>query len=157
MIVVKIRTGGLIVKVANLFMKIKQGEMLATTIHKTIYLLGGTSKQFLNNRSFLRHEVQHILQCKKDGLIKFCIKYVWYSIRYKYKNNPYELDAEAHKSDEFPKDVVIISEDTIVMSKFTFEKLFFISVNAKDGISKAEIERILKTKFKELPYIKIQA
>lgn len=39
------------------------------------------------------HELEHLAQIKREGVIKFCLKYLWYLIRYGYKNNPYEVEA----------------------------------------------------------------
>lgn len=40
------------------------------------------------------HENQHKTQWYKDGTIKFSLKYLWYSVRYGYEDNPYEVEAE---------------------------------------------------------------
>lgn len=40
-----------------------------------------------------RHELEHIYQVRREGWCKFHAKYLWYLIRYGYKNNPYEVDA----------------------------------------------------------------
>lgn len=40
-----------------------------------------------------RHEMEHIEQVKRDGRIKFCIRYLYYNLRYGYFNNPYEKEA----------------------------------------------------------------
>ena len=39
------------------------------------------------------HEEAHFRQIKNDGVIKFCLKYLWYLIIYGYKNSPYEKEA----------------------------------------------------------------
>jgi len=46
----------------------------------------------------IRHETIHFFQMQKEGLIKFYIKYMYYTIRYGYDNNPYEI--EAYKEQE---------------------------------------------------------
>jgi len=40
-----------------------------------------------------RHEDCHKVQWKRDGIVKFSIKYLWYNIRYGYDKNPYEIEA----------------------------------------------------------------
>ena len=35
----------------------------------------------------------HIEQVKRDGRLKFIVKYLFYNIKYGYKNNPYEIEA----------------------------------------------------------------
>ena len=39
------------------------------------------------------HEACHIEQVKKEGRLKFIIKYLFYNIKYGYQNNPYEIEA----------------------------------------------------------------
>ena len=46
-----------------------------------------------------KHEETHIQQIKRDGVLKFCIKYVWYLLLYGYGNNPYEVEARARASE----------------------------------------------------------
>lgn len=43
----------------------------------------------------LRHELEHIYQVRREGWIKFYVTYLWFNIRRGYKNNPYELEANA--------------------------------------------------------------
>lgn len=42
----------------------------------------------------LAHEEAHVKQYKRYGFIGFIIRYLWYSIRYSYKNNPLEIEAK---------------------------------------------------------------
>jgi len=50
------------------------------------------------NHAWERHENKHKEQWKREGLIKFAVKYLWYQIRYGYQNNPFEIEArEAEK------------------------------------------------------------
>ena len=45
-----------------------------------------------------RHELEHAYQILRDGLFLFYLKYFYYSVRYGYKDNPYEIEArEAQK------------------------------------------------------------
>jgi hypothetical protein len=62
-------------------------------INKTIYLHGVSSRQFLNNRRWLKHELKHVEQYKKYGIIGFLARYIWYSIKYGYYKNPMEVEA----------------------------------------------------------------
>ena len=41
----------------------------------------------------LAHEEAHVRQYKKYGFIGFITRYLWYSIKYGYKNNPLEIEA----------------------------------------------------------------
>lgn len=40
-----------------------------------------------------RHETCHIEQVKREGRFKFVCKYLWFNIKYGYRNNPYEIEA----------------------------------------------------------------
>lgn len=44
--------------------------------------------------SMYKHEACHIAQVKREGRLKFICKYLYYNIKYGYKNNPYELEAK---------------------------------------------------------------
>lgn len=65
----------------------------AVTIGKSIYLHNASMQDLLANEAWYRHELAHVVQYKKYGLIGFLIRYVWYSIRYGYYNNPLEIEA----------------------------------------------------------------
>lgn len=40
-----------------------------------------------------RHEDKHKEQWRRDGRILFALKYLWYTLRYGYLDNPYEIEA----------------------------------------------------------------
>lgn len=61
-----------------------------TSFWDTIYYI---DKESLNNESLRKHEMAHIEQIKKEGKIKFSVKYLYYSIKYGYLNNSYEIEA----------------------------------------------------------------
>jgi hypothetical protein len=46
-----------------------------------------------NDTSLIKHEQEHLEQIKKEGKLKFAIKYSYYYLRYGYCNNPYEIAA----------------------------------------------------------------
>lgn len=41
----------------------------------------------------LKHELIHIEQIYRMGVIKFYLTYIWYWLRYGYRDNPYEVEA----------------------------------------------------------------
>jgi hypothetical protein len=45
------------------------------------------------NQSLLRHELVHIEQIERDGPVIFSIKYLWWLLRFGYRENPYEIEA----------------------------------------------------------------
>lgn len=53
-----------------------------------------TSREDTSDRLF-RHELEHIYQVNRDGWLKFYVRYLWWSLRHGYWNNPYEVDARA--------------------------------------------------------------
>lgn len=53
------------------------------------------NKPYINLSLYL-HEFIHLCQVYKDGLFKFLLKYLYYNVRYGYRNNLYEVDARNH-------------------------------------------------------------
>lgn len=51
------------------------------------------NKEILNNKLIKAHEEVHLKQIDENGKIKFSLKYIYYLLRYGYKNNPYEVEA----------------------------------------------------------------
>ena len=50
------------------------------------------------NQYIVNHERIHTLQAKREGgWIRFYLKYLSYSIRYGYKKNPYEIEANKNE------------------------------------------------------------
>lgn len=42
----------------------------------------------------MRHELVHLAQIRRDGDVTFWTKYLWSSLRYGYRANPYEIEAD---------------------------------------------------------------
>lgn len=59
----------------------------------TIHLYGVTTQAFLSNTKWVKHELCHIKQFKKYGLIGFVLKYLWESIKVGYYKNKLEVEA----------------------------------------------------------------
>lgn len=49
------------------------------------------------SEELLLHELRHVEQIEKHGLVKFYLLYLWYSLRYGYKRNPFEVEARGEK------------------------------------------------------------
>ncbi len=80
----------------------------AMVIGNTIHLYKISSTEFTNNLSLLRHEVEHVKQWNKIGFLFFPIQYIWFSVKYGYYNNPFEIEARKAEEDiEFLKWVEI--------------------------------------------------
>ncbi len=71
----------------------------AIVIGNNIHLYNATKEQLIRNTPWLRHEIAHVLQWKEHGFILFLFKYLLYSIRYGYTNNPFEIEARNAESD----------------------------------------------------------
>jgi hypothetical protein len=82
---------------------------VAIVFGRTIFLYGATKQELLNDENWLKHELMHVFQYEREGFIRFLFKYVWLSIRYGYKRNPLELEAELAVNDkEILNQVVIL-------------------------------------------------
>jgi hypothetical protein len=64
----------------------------AITLYPFIFYNGLNPSTRLRN-----HEWHHIWQIKQYGVLKFYVVYLWYSVKYGYKNNPFEVDATDHE------------------------------------------------------------
>ena len=78
-----------------------KANRVAMVIGKTIHLHNTSREVFLNDQRWLKHELVHIEQYKKHGLLKFLTLYLWYSMKYGYYNNPFEVEAR-EKEKELP-------------------------------------------------------
>lgn len=61
------------------------------TMPWAIYLL----PDWFNDDRLRRHELKHVEQMKRDGMLAWWIKAAWYLLRYGYMNSPYEIEARA--------------------------------------------------------------
>jgi len=43
--------------------------------------------------TFIRHEMVHIEQIEREGAVKFTVKYLYWLMKYGYRNNPFEVEA----------------------------------------------------------------
>jgi hypothetical protein len=72
--------------------KMKSGR-IAVVIGKTIHLHNISREEFIENRRWVSHELEHIRQYRRYGLIPFIIRYLIESARSGYHNNKYEIAA----------------------------------------------------------------
>jgi hypothetical protein len=49
----------------------------------------------IDNAALVRHELRHLEQAKERGTLNWYLTYLWYTVRYGYRNNPLEVDARA--------------------------------------------------------------
>lgn len=59
------------------------------TVWNTIYF----RNEKVKTHGLLAHEKKHIEQMKREGKVKYLIKYHYYWIKSGYWNNPYEIEA----------------------------------------------------------------
>ena len=72
----------------------KSGKM-AIVIGRTIYLYNVSREEFLGNQRWVKHEIEHVRQYRRYGVILFIIRYLVESARNGYSNNKYERKARA--------------------------------------------------------------
>jgi hypothetical protein len=73
---------------------------VAIVIGRTIHLHNATRNELLENEAWLRHEIAHVKQWLEHNYVLFPILYVWNSIRFGYKNNPFEQSARIAETEE---------------------------------------------------------
>jgi hypothetical protein len=78
---------------ARLAALILRAEEVAIVVGATIYLSRTKKKEFLENAAWLRHELMHVEQYRRQGTLLFIVKYLWESLRNGYRNNCYETEA----------------------------------------------------------------
>jgi len=77
--------------------KLKSGKV-AIVFGSTIHLHKCNREEFLNDTSWVCHELKHVEQYKQNGFIGFIAKYLFDWVKNGYYNNKFEV--EARKSEE---------------------------------------------------------
>jgi len=96
--------------IARLAAYVLKGEKVAIVMGKKIYLHGAKEEELMTSTAWLRHELMHIQQVKKEGAFLFLIKYSWESLRKGYRNNRYEIEArDAAQVIDFEKKFKVVS------------------------------------------------
>lgn len=96
-IVIKISEQALVARIASFIMRSKG---VAIVFHRTIYLWNVSREQIIKDEAYLCHEITHILQYEREGFVKFIFKYLYYSMRFGYYNNPFEVEARNGANDK---------------------------------------------------------
>jgi hypothetical protein len=78
--------------------KLNAGSV-AFVLGNTIHLYKVSKQDFLNNETWLRHELCHVRQFRQHGFLPFIFKYVWESVKHGYYNNKYESEARLAEKD----------------------------------------------------------
>lgn len=79
--------------IAKLAAKKLKSKSVAIVLGSTIHLYNVTGKDFLSDEKWVKHEMCHLHQFKKNGTFIFIVKYLWQSITQGYYNNKYEIEA----------------------------------------------------------------
>lgn len=78
--------------------RLKSGNV-AMVMGKTIYLHNVDRDAFLKDKKWLSHELKHVEQYRRLGMVRFLFAYLYYSMRYGYYHNPLEAEARAAEED----------------------------------------------------------
>jgi hypothetical protein len=96
----QIKENSFIARIAAWKLNAKQ---VAIVFGKTIHLHNSSKEEFLNNERWLKHELEHIRQYRKYGMIGFITRYLVESAKKGYYNNKFEVDARAAEKSELSR------------------------------------------------------
>lgn len=99
---VKIKENSWLAKIAA---KQLDSPSMAMVIGKTIHLHNSSKENFLKNKKWVRHEVAHVKQYARFGLLRFIFLYLLETFNKGYENNSFEVDARQKE-----RDLSILSE-----------------------------------------------
>lgn len=75
-------------------------KQVAIVIGKKIHLWNTSKTVFLNNRSWVLHELAHVHQYRKHGILNFIFLYLTESAKSGYYNNKFEVEARQSENNE---------------------------------------------------------
>lgn len=81
--------------VARIAAWVMRSSSCALVLGRTIHLYGADISELTANRAWMNHELVHVAQYQRYGFVPFIFRYVWYSIRFGYNQNPFEIEARA--------------------------------------------------------------
>lgn len=90
-----------IARIAAFKLKAKHG--MAITIGNKIYTYHANRNDLVYNKSWLQHEIAHVLQFQRYGFIRFLVLYLWESLHKGYYNNKFEAEARDFEILDFKK------------------------------------------------------
>lgn len=69
---------------------------------------------YKDHRLLIAHELVHFEQMQRDGAVLWTLKWVWWTLRYGYRRNPYEREAYRRQYEGFmiPLEDIIEDADT---------------------------------------------
>jgi hypothetical protein len=81
--------------IARLAAWVMRAPSCALVLGRTIHLYGADISELTTNRAWMNHELAHVAQYRRYGFLPFIFRYIWYSIRFGYYQNPLEIEARA--------------------------------------------------------------
>lgn len=72
---------------------------IALTLGNRIYLNQSSSGAFLATKTWVAHELAHVKQFQKFGILRFMAMYIWESTKVGYYNNKWERAARGQEQD----------------------------------------------------------
>ena len=103
---IKIKENSLLAKLAA---KNMQSTKMAMAFGNTIRLHNTSKEEFLKNTTWVRHEIAHIFQSKKRGVIIFLLSYLLESLNVGYQSNKYEIEAiQMEKNERILDDIEFV-------------------------------------------------
>lgn len=72
---------------------------VAMVLGRTIHLHNTTRERFFARPSWVLHELKHVEQYQKLGLLKFLWQYLWEYRKVGYFNNRFEIEARAAETE----------------------------------------------------------
>jgi hypothetical protein len=73
---------------------------VALTLGRTIHLHGTSATEICGQLPWLRHELKHVEQYHRLGMLRFLSAYAWASLRRGYAGNRFEVEARAAEQDD---------------------------------------------------------
>jgi len=83
--------------VAKLSAKQLGSKKVAVVVGKTIHLFNTSREEFLKDEKWVCHELAHVQQFEKYGVVKFLALYLLESMKKGYRMNRYELEAKSQE------------------------------------------------------------
>lgn len=103
---VRIKENAFVAKLAAAKLK---SARVAIVFGRTIYLHQTSREEFLNDTTWVLHELKHVEQYRRYGFTGFIIRYVWEWARRGYINNRFEVEARnSETNDNLLSDVQFI-------------------------------------------------
>lgn len=72
----------------------------AIVFGNTIHLHNTSREEFLKDRQWVCHELQHVMQYRQNGITRFIARYLFDWVKNGYYNNRFEVEARKNESNE---------------------------------------------------------